>query len=168
MNREELAWAAGFFDGEGHCSYTNRKINLAINQIDTYVLERFSAAVNGLGKIYKPKPKANPNHNDIFMWKTSNFEHTQAVIAMLWEFLSPIKRNDISRAMILNKANMSNNYKYTKRDLSYNGKIINKTTAMDNGLLKYFTGKKCKRGHVSERWIKGGRCLGCRAERGKL
>lgn len=51
--REEMAWAAGFFDGEGCFSYS-RKVytpTIAIAQVDRQVLDRFRAAV-GIGKVY--------------------------------------------------------------------------------------------------------------------
>jgi len=53
-NREELAWAAGFFDGEGSFSWTEAAAFgcTVINQANKEPLERFQRAVAGLGKIY--------------------------------------------------------------------------------------------------------------------
>jgi hypothetical protein len=55
-NREELAWAAGFFDGEGSFSWTMPAAFgwAVINQTNRASLERFKRAVAGLGKIYGP------------------------------------------------------------------------------------------------------------------
>ena len=54
-DREEIAWAAGFFDGEGCFSYIQkaRYVCLRIGQSELEPLERFREAV-GLGKIYGP------------------------------------------------------------------------------------------------------------------
>lgn len=65
MNNTELAWAAGFFDGEGsvsliwttHTTNTNPWWNLkvTVTNCDRPSLERFVAAV-GVGRIYTKKP----------------------------------------------------------------------------------------------------------------
>ena len=57
--REELAWAAGFFDGEGHVGFLPRTCDMQIgmSQNTREVLARFQAAV-GLGRVngpYKPR-----------------------------------------------------------------------------------------------------------------
>ena len=40
--------------------------------------------------------------------------------------------------------------------------IISKQTAIQLNLTKYFTGKKCKHGHLAERYTKGGHCSECK------
>lgn len=39
--------------------------------------------------------------------------------------------------------------------------VISRTSATERGLLRYFTGKPCKRGHVAERNVIGKYCLDC-------
>lgn len=39
--------------------------------------------------------------------------------------------------------------------------IITRKEALERGLKRYFTGKPCKHGHVSERKIGSGMCLSC-------
>lgn len=41
-------------------------------------------------------------------------------------------------------------------------KIISKQTAIKLNLPKYFTGKKCKQGHLAERYTNGGHCSECK------
>lgn len=98
MNREELAWAAGFFDGEG-TTYSNPKIRSIAVQVpnaDLELLKRFQSAVGGLGTIggpYSPSSAKNVlTKKDMYKWWACNFEHAQAVIAMLWPFLGSYKR----------------------------------------------------------------------------
>jgi hypothetical protein len=96
--REELAWAAGFFDGEGCSRSKSKKYSvMTINQIDTEVLERFHKAVLGLGKIYGPYipsgiTKAGEPRKQMWTWRVSNWIDCQAVYAMLYPFLGTIKR----------------------------------------------------------------------------
>lgn len=106
MDREELAWAAGFFDGEG-CTNAHRsnvgnkpwRISVSVTQIHRDTLERFQAALGGIGTIYGPYEKpVNPQ----FTFKGAGLEKTQAIIAMLWPWLTPHKKEQailaISRA----------------------------------------------------------------------
>lgn len=106
FNREELAWAAGFFDGEG-CSSTSwfryrtdgtkrpyPTIQIAQAGPDGVpeVLLRFQRAVR-LGVI-RPLPTGSNKFSKkpMYGWKVNGFEATQAVIAILWDWLSGVKR----------------------------------------------------------------------------
>ncbi len=93
--REELAWAAGFVDGEG-CFYSassKRYPRLSISQNDKEVLERFQESV-GLGKIYGPYPP-RPD----FEYRLNGLEKVQAVIAMLWPWLSGKKKEQAKKIL---------------------------------------------------------------------
>jgi len=50
------------------------------------VLERLRAALLGIGKI------VGPNDYGIYVWRTRDFEETQATIALLWCYLGLVKR----------------------------------------------------------------------------
>lgn len=43
-------------------------------------------------------------------------------------------------------------------------KIISKNDAMSSGLKKYFIGRKCTHGHISERYVANDWCVACRIE----
>jgi len=85
-DREELAWAAGFFDGEGCFSWTKKAAwgCAVIAQTNRQSLERFRLAVGGIGKIYGPY---NFQHQDSWsrkaqwVFRVSRREHVQAVAA---------------------------------------------------------------------------------------
>ena len=101
MNREELAWAAGFFDGEGGTYiYRSRRLTLTISQIHPEVLHRFKDAIGGLGFFGGPYVKrTQPTAQPWWQFRTSRFEHVQAIIAMLWPFLSSVKREQAKRCL---------------------------------------------------------------------
>jgi hypothetical protein len=98
IDREELAWAAGFFDGEGCFSFTTKAGYgaAAIGQVDRAPLERFQAAVGGLGKIYGPYFKIYPGRGIGAKYRR---EHVQAVVAMLWFKLGPSKKEQATRVL---------------------------------------------------------------------
>ncbi len=99
INREELAWAGGLFEGEGTFSDKKRNgrtvaIKAAIKMTDLDVLQRFQRAV-GVGSISGPYQITTAKGNEskpIYTWAISSFEGTQAVIAMLWPWLQSRRR----------------------------------------------------------------------------
>ena len=94
----DLAWAAGFFDGEGCTSLSTRRnsIDLTVNQIHLDTLERFRDAV-GMGVIYGPRDK--PGAQPQWSYRVFGHEQVQAVIAMLWPWLTPWKREQAAAAL---------------------------------------------------------------------
>ncbi|HEX9696833.1 MAG TPA: LAGLIDADG family homing endonuclease [Actinomycetota bacterium] len=91
--RESLAWAAGFFDGDGCFSAASARI-ATITQVDREVLERFQATV-GFGTIYGPYENSGARRETrqpFSFWRTNRFEHTQALAAMLWFKLGEAKK----------------------------------------------------------------------------
>lgn len=101
-NREELAWAAGFFDGEGCvcCDhYANRayiRLSLAQAEQGDKILQRFNQAIGGIGKVHGPFKASNgtnaPSPKLQWALRLNGLEKVQAAIAMLWPFLSEPKR----------------------------------------------------------------------------
>lgn len=101
MNSLDLAWAAGFFDGEGYAGLRkNRREGgrlygspvVSIAQVDRFVLDRF-CAIMGVGKVNEPYSDARySNQNPQFDYSVSRWADTQNVVVQLWPWLSPIKR----------------------------------------------------------------------------
>lgn len=102
INKDELRWAAGFWDGEGTVRSPNGRSGfwMQIAQVDRRPLDRFHAAMSGLGMIYGPYQHRNKKHSPYFVWNCSKFEHAQQVMAMLWSFLCEGKRDQFKRAAI--------------------------------------------------------------------
>ncbi len=101
MTKEtELAWAAGFFDGEGCTSLAYKKtrknqnprlqIHIAQNTIEQ--LERFTAAVNG-GVIYGPyKEKRNPNRSSFYQYTATGYNAVESILSKIWPYLCSDKK----------------------------------------------------------------------------
>lgn len=101
LNREELAWSAGFFDGEGTVGLINaqtRKPNLqmSIRQVRREPLDRFKMAV-GVGSI--GGPYTNPHGQDYYAYRVNGHRSVQAVMVLLWAFLSAPKREQAFKAL---------------------------------------------------------------------
>ena len=99
----ELAWAAGYFDGEGSIgcyggkgSGNNKSLALSVGNTQLEELERFKAAVGGVGTINGPysKNKRKP----FYSYRVQNVEGVKFVVSCIWNYLSSNKRNDIETA----------------------------------------------------------------------
>ena len=104
MDTHELAWAAGFFDGEGTTLFYRpggtRELRLAVNQVDREVLDRFHAALGGISYISGPFRYASMGRRrPQWRWQAGRFGHVQAGIAMLWKFLGTVKRKQAAEAL---------------------------------------------------------------------
>ena len=104
INTHELAWAAGFFDGEGCTSFRpaqtrkrSRAVCVSIAQISVQPLERFRAAVGGLGAVASDGTTSSGKAKYVF--RVASFEAVQAIIAMLWKWLSGPKRAQAIEAL---------------------------------------------------------------------
>ena len=110
FDTHELAWAAGFFDGEG-CTvayeYTPkdqikpyRVISLSVSQVNVHPLERFHKAIIGLGVINGPFIPKQGQVKPQYKYRVSGFERVQAIISMLWPWLCDNKRKQARVALL--------------------------------------------------------------------
>ena len=116
----ELAWAAGFFDGEGctfmaHSTvrpkdkrYRNNpvyKINtptLAICQVDRRPLDRFVAAI-GEGKVSGPYRAKTANSKPYHRVQVEGRDRVCRILTKLWPYLSAPKREQARAAWALER-----------------------------------------------------------------
>jgi hypothetical protein len=96
----ELAWVAGFFDGEGYIGAGGtpgkRTIEISIAQAGTAgvpgTLTRVQLVL-GVGRLRGPRMLANPwSKLPQYVWCARSFEDVQFAVAMLWQWLGPVKR----------------------------------------------------------------------------
>jgi hypothetical protein len=102
MQSIELAWAAGFYDGEGSTGVgwqrpgprggrRLRVLTMELPQVDERPLRRFAAAV-GCGSISLRAARAQrPTHQPIWRWRANRGAAERALCA-LWPYLSAPKR----------------------------------------------------------------------------
>lgn len=106
MNREELAWAAGLFDGEGSIGLYSagregqyKHLKAAVGQADTAVLIRFNAAVGGFGRLMGPYKGSKNTRKPQYMLAFHGYERCQVVVAFMWQWLSPPKRLQAQKSL---------------------------------------------------------------------
>ena len=95
----ELAWAAGFFDGEGSVgyyinNYANKKCrtwSLSVTQKDLRPLERFKIAVGNIGYIRRVC-------DGIHAYQVTDEEGIQFIYGFIGKYLSEPKKEQFARA----------------------------------------------------------------------
>ena len=104
VNREELAWAAGLFDGEGfigHLKTSSAKylhLRLSVGQTDAPMLHRLNQALWNLGRV--SGPTILPHRKPFWVLNINGFEACQAAIAAMWPWLSQPKRCQAKKALL--------------------------------------------------------------------
>lgn len=104
----ELAWVAGFFDGEGYIgtggSPGKRTIEMSIAQASAGALPATLtrvAVVLGVGVLRGPRMLPNSwSKLPQYVWRTKSFEDVQFATAMLWRWLGPVKRAQARDALL--------------------------------------------------------------------
>jgi hypothetical protein len=86
--KEQIAWAAGIFEGEGCIGYWEKSRVLRASVVNTNmeVLTRFQEVV-GVGSIYPMRP-ASGNRRDCWMWATNRAEDAIFVIGLFFDILT--------------------------------------------------------------------------------
>lgn len=102
----ELAWAAGFFDGEG--CFKGARTNgisdtkygrVSISQKDPEVLYRFKSAVGGLGSVNGPYGKNGDSHCPMWYYAAAGKSQVVTICNLLRPYLSSIKIKDMDNML---------------------------------------------------------------------
>lgn len=100
MDRHELAWAAGFFDGEGWANRSGRGVQSRINQSGNdgvpAVLVRFQRTVDR-GRLHGPVREEG--RQDLYYWDATSRGDVEAVANAIWPWLGSVKRAELATAL---------------------------------------------------------------------
>jgi hypothetical protein len=108
----ELAWVAGFFDGEGYIgaggSLGKRTIEMSIGQASAVAMPVTLARVAlvlGVGTLRGPRMLPNEwSKLPQYVWTVRSFEDVQFATAVLWRWLGPVKRAQARDALLRYRA----------------------------------------------------------------
>ncbi len=105
--REDLAWAAGLFEGEGCITIQKHKIRLQLASSDRDVVERF-ASVMGIGSLSGPviRPtRLSANPKPLWFW-ISVSSNAELVLRDLLPYLGKRRRERAEHLLALRKAHV--------------------------------------------------------------
>lgn len=102
---ERLAWAGGFFDGEGSTFARSesarpgyRRLNVVAPQLGgasiPEVLARFRIAMNEMGSIGRPS-------SGLYQWRVLDYARSRAAVALLWPWIGAVKRKQAAAALAI-------------------------------------------------------------------
>jgi hypothetical protein len=94
MCLEQIAWAAGFFEGEGTILLSGESLHVRIGNTDKEIIHRF-ADILEVGAIYGPYPPyggTSHRRKDLWVWIARDEAGLDA-IALMWPWLGSRRRN---------------------------------------------------------------------------
>ena len=106
INREDLAWAAGLFEGEGSFSTRtggerlDRSLHAKIKMSDEDVVRRFHAVI-GVGNVTGPYESDGAGTKLLWVWQTGSFEGVQHTMTVLWPWLHSRRKEKIKELIAL-------------------------------------------------------------------
>lgn len=100
MESHDLAWAAGFFDGEGWANRSRRSVHSRINQASRdgvpEVLTKFKRIV-GVGRI--KGPVIVQGRQPLYYWEATSRSDLHQVVERIGPWLCPVKRAEFERTL---------------------------------------------------------------------
>ena len=100
MESHDLAWAAGFFDGEGWANRQRRGVHSRINQAGLdgipEVLTKFQRIV-GVGRIHGPV--IVEDRQPLYYWEATSRPDLRQVVDRIGPWLCPVKRAEFERTL---------------------------------------------------------------------
>lgn len=129
--RENIAWAAGLFEGEGCVGVYSKPSGsrgprkgptMKITMTDRDVLDKFHGIV-GVGSISGPqRHKGKEHHKEFWSWACNGTEKVQALLAAFWPFLCSrrqAKAADVIREMATIPLRASKSRQFCKKGHAY-------------------------------------------------
>ena len=104
LDQEPLAWAAGFFDGEGTTFARTDSDRPGYRQLDVSVpqcghdrvpevLLKYQRSMRGVGRIY------GPNRTDVYVWRAGGRLGAETALGLMWPHLGEVKRRQAIEAL---------------------------------------------------------------------
>lgn len=94
IDRDDLIWFTGLFEGEGCLSPTRNGVALYIQMTDEDIIKRAYTVIK-VGTIQGPRPHTIPGRKPIWAWQTSNKRDVARVLCAMAPLLGERRRERI-------------------------------------------------------------------------
>ena len=95
MTSIEIAWAAGFIEGEGCFQSRGAAAQIVVSQVQLEPLVRLQRIFGGHIARYE---HLNKNHSPFHRWHVSNI-HARSIMMTIFALMSPRRRQQIAKAL---------------------------------------------------------------------
>jgi len=102
VKREQLAWVAGVFEGEGTIVRDGSRTRLQVGMADEDVVRRLAEA-SGMGTVSGPHKSFGPKGTDYqprWRWSVARQSEVYALLAALWPWLGERRRARAKLALL--------------------------------------------------------------------
>jgi hypothetical protein len=117
MRIQDIAWAAGFLEGEGYF-YSRARVSIRAAQVQLEPLEKMRSILGG--KVNGPYQPKQPNHRPFYDWQL-NGHHAIAAMMTLYTLMSPKRKEAIRVAISKWKVSPGNSRLWIARGFCKNG-----------------------------------------------
>ncbi|MCI0558742.1 MAG: hypothetical protein MN733_09620, partial [Nitrososphaera sp.] len=111
-------------DGEG-CFSSHSRIwfnpQMHMSQVDRRILD-VAAEAAGLGTVTGPYGPYKMNKQPVYYWNINGHEKVQALLAMVWEWLGDIKRDQAQKVLEIYRCNKKNKKSGNEQSLAKKNK----------------------------------------------
>jgi len=151
FQKEDLAWQAGLFDGEGSFFKVGRRGGCAsLSMTDKPSVVRYQSIL-GIGKVTK---RDNSPFKPVYECRVCSFEHVQYVASILWAWLGEAKKKDaikVLKNMAKGRPSPGLGVHHTRKKCANGHPFTEKTTYVDKKGVRVC--KVCRNESV-KRWMK--------------
>lgn len=118
LSRENIAWVAGLFEGEGSIRQSDRPY-FEITQVDRESLDK-AFSIFPFGRVYGPYNNKK-GRQAYHRWIVCKFEHVQAIMAAIWPWLSNRRKAQFKAQYMLVLAKFRDSKYFSKHGKVYGG-----------------------------------------------
>lgn len=137
ISREDLAWAAGLFEGEGSFSVHNARLGNPVASLvitDEDIIRRFHDIVK-IGSVVGPYThKEHPEWKPKWQWRASGFHVVQAVVSLFWRWLGKRRKTRAKEVLFIGR---SKNPRNSAKISCPNGHPYDRQTQGKSGTQRY-------------------------------
>lgn len=97
---EQVAWAAGLFEGEGSIAYHGKtSVSLVVGMTDEDVVRRFAEIIGSGSVRFEERQSKGKGHLDLHRWELSRRDDVEAILLLLLPWLGSRRSRRVNAAL---------------------------------------------------------------------
>lgn len=137
IDKKDLMWFIGFFEGEGSVVYNIARKNLSISTVSTDY-ENIEKCKNIIGWGTIQGPYSKQGKKDWWYWAVGSGPAVVSLLQVMYEHLSPRRQSQIISA--INKYHSRTDMRHRVKSVCDKGHVLDE----DNRMVNHHSGRICK------------------------